>query len=72
MASRQQFQNPAPAALWAGLSQPAKVLKCRLTRGQQEVLVQWKGKPPAETSWMPLDDFHQVYLAFQLEVELLA
>jgi hypothetical protein len=34
--------------------------------------VQWKGKPPADTSWMSLDDFHQVYLAFQLEDKLLA
>jgi hypothetical protein len=52
--------------------EPAVVLKCQLARGQQEVLVQWKGKPAAETSWMSVDDFQQVYPVFQLEDELLA
>jgi hypothetical protein len=33
--------------------------------------VQWKGKPTAETSWMSVDDFRQVYPAFQLEDERL-
>jgi hypothetical protein len=51
---------------------PAAVLKCRLARGQQEVLVQWQGKPPVETSWMLLDDFRHAYLGFQLADELLA
>jgi hypothetical protein len=52
--------------------EPAAVLKCQHACGQQEVLVQWKGTPAAETSWMNVDDFCQVYPAFQLEDELLA
>jgi hypothetical protein len=34
--------------------------------------VQWHGKPPAESSWMLLDNFRHAYPAFQLEDELLA
>jgi hypothetical protein len=47
------------------------ILKCRLARGQLEVLVQWQGKPPAETNWMLLGDFRHAYPAFQLEQGLL-
>jgi hypothetical protein len=52
--------------------EPTAVLKCQLARGQQEVLVQWQGKPPAETSWMLLNNFRNAYLCFQLKDELLA
>jgi len=32
--------------------QPAAVLKRRLARGQHELLVQWKGAPSEEASWV--------------------
>lgn len=47
------------------------VLQSRLARGVPELLVQWKGKPAAEASWMPLDEFRALYPGFQLEDKLL-
>lgn len=51
--------------------EPEMVLQSRLARGVPELLVQWKGKPAAEASWMPLDEFRALYPGFQLEDKLL-
>ncbi|BAF14549.1 Os04g0389000, partial [Oryza sativa Japonica Group] len=51
--------------------QPAAVTQSRLARGVRQVLVQWKDKPSAEASWMPLDEFRTLHPDFQLEDELL-
>jgi hypothetical protein len=50
---------------------PAEVVKSRVARGQQEVLVKWKGLTAAEATWMTVDEFRLVYPSFQLEDELL-
>lgn len=51
--------------------QPEKVLKGRLARGRQELLVQWMNTSAAETSWVDLEEFRQQLPHFQLEDELL-
>ena len=51
--------------------QHAAVTQSRLARGVRQVLVQWKDKPSAEASWMPLDEFRTLHPDFQLEDELL-
>jgi len=51
--------------------QPAAVLKRRLARGQHELLVQWKGAPSEEASWVSLEEFQRLFPKFQLEDELL-
>jgi len=53
------------------LVQPDSVLKGRFARGRQELLVRWKGAPPAESSWVALEDFVQQFPDYQLEDELL-
>jgi transposase InsO family protein len=50
---------------------PEKVLKGRIARGRQQLLVRWKGAPAAESAWVELEDFVQQYPDFQLEDELL-
>ena len=51
--------------------QPAAVLKSRLARGHHELLVQWKGAPSEEASWVALEEFQRLFPKFQLEDELL-
>jgi hypothetical protein len=53
------------------LVEPAVVLKGRIARGRQELLVRWKGAPAAETSWVPLEDFVQQFPEYQLEDKLI-
>lgn len=48
-----------------------KVLQSRLARDVRELLVQWKGRPTAEASWMPFDEFCALYPSFQLKDKLL-
>jgi hypothetical protein len=50
--------------------EPEAVTKGRLARGHQEVLVSWKERAASETSWMDLEEFQRMYLAFQLTDEL--
>lgn len=61
-------QPPALPVLHHGrvLIEHAAVLKLRLVRGRQELLVRWKGAPPAESSWVDLEDFRQQFPEFQL------
>jgi len=51
--------------------EPEAVLKSRLARGHLEFLVQWKGAPATETSWVNCDEFQRLFPKFQLEDELL-
>jgi hypothetical protein len=53
-------------------AQPEAVTKGHLARGQQELLVQWRGQPAAEATWMDHQEFQRLYPDFQLEDELLA
>jgi hypothetical protein len=53
-------------------AQPEAVIMARLARGRQELLVQWRGQPAAEATWMDRQEFQHLYLDFQLEDELLA
>jgi hypothetical protein len=50
--------------------EPERVVRSRLARGVQQVLVRWKGEPAASASWEDLDSFADKYPAFQLEDEL--
>jgi hypothetical protein len=50
---------------------PASVLHSRLARDILELLVHWSGQPAAEASWVPLEEFSELYPSFQLEDELL-
>jgi hypothetical protein len=51
--------------------EPAAVLQRRLARGQQQVLVRWKGAPAAESAWVDVEDFKAQFPEFQLGDELL-
>jgi hypothetical protein len=51
--------------------EPEQVIKCRLARGQRELLVRWKGQAASEATWTPLDEFQCIYPTFQLADELL-
>jgi hypothetical protein len=51
--------------------QPEVVIRGRLARGRREVLVQWRGQPAAEATWIDLEEFQKLYPDFQLEDELL-
>jgi hypothetical protein len=53
-------------------AQPEAVIRARLARGRQELLVQWRGQPAAEATWMDHQEFQHLYPDFQLEDELLA
>jgi hypothetical protein len=53
-------------------AQPEAVTRGHLARGQQELLVQWRGQPAAEATWMDHQEFQRLYPDFQLEDELLA
>jgi hypothetical protein len=44
--------------------EPAVVRKGRLARGEHELLVQWKGHPAAEASWMKVAEFKECYPLF--------
>jgi hypothetical protein len=54
----------------AGL-EPSKVIKSRMARGWLELLVCWTGQAAAEATWVPAEEFHTLYLSYQLEDELL-
>jgi hypothetical protein len=51
--------------------QPKVVIRGRLARGRREVLVQWRGQPAAEATWIDLEELQKLYPDFQLEDELL-
>jgi hypothetical protein len=53
-------------------AQPEAVIRARLVTGRQELLVQWRGQPAAEATWMDRQEFQHLYPDFQLEDELLA
>jgi hypothetical protein len=38
-------------------AQPEAVIRARLARGRQELLVQWRGQPAAEATWMDHQEF---------------
>lgn len=44
--------------------EPQSVSRSRLARGVRQVLVQWKNKPAADTSWLSLDEFRALYPDF--------
>ncbi|XP_014660510.1 uncharacterized protein LOC105914201 [Setaria italica] len=50
--------------------EPERVMRARLARGVQQVLVHWKGETAASATWEDLDTFRERYPAFQLEDEL--
>jgi hypothetical protein len=52
-------------------AQPEAVIRARLARGRQELLVQWRGQLAAEATWMDRQEFQHLYPQFQLEDELL-
>jgi hypothetical protein len=43
---------------------------CKDAWGRRELLVRWKGAPPAKSSWVELDEFKRRFTEFQLEDEL--
>jgi transposase InsO family protein len=59
-----------PLVNGAVVSAPAKVLRTRLARGVQQVLVQWHGEGAESATWEDYDDFRAEHPAFQLEDEL--
>jgi hypothetical protein len=52
------------------LLQPERVLGSSNRRGSWHTLVQWAGLPCSETTWEPLEAFHESFPSFQLEDEL--
>jgi hypothetical protein len=51
-------------------AQPEAMIRARLAWGRQELLVQWRGQPAAEATWMDRQEFQHLYPNFQLEDEL--
>jgi hypothetical protein len=49
---------------------PDRVLRAHLRRGVWYILIQWHGLPAEEATWEQLQEFQDLYLAFQLEEEL--
>ena len=49
---------------------PAAVVRARLNRGRWQLLVHWEGRPAADSTWEDIDDFKELYPAFQLADEL--
>jgi hypothetical protein len=47
-----------------------RVLQAQLHRGVWHVLMRWKGLPPSESTWEPVDEFRAAFPEFQLEDEL--
>jgi hypothetical protein len=47
--------------------QPAEVIKGRLARGIQELLVRWEGQNAANATWVDLPTFQAQFPSFQLE-----
>ena len=72
-----KFVGPVPAAPPALPAihhgavdpEPEHVVRSRLARGVQQVLVHWKGETAASATWEDLDTFWERYPAFQLEDE---
>jgi hypothetical protein len=50
--------------------EPERVVRSRLARGIQELLVRWKGQPASAATWEDAEDFTAKYPSFQLEDEL--
>jgi hypothetical protein len=63
---------PALPAISRGavVPEPERVVRSRLARGCQEVLVRWKGQPASAATWEDREEFVAKYPAFQLEDEL--
>jgi hypothetical protein len=55
----------------AVMSEPEHILHSRLTRGDRQLLVHWKGVTTASATWEDADSFINRYPGFQLEDELL-
>jgi hypothetical protein len=55
----------------AVMSEPEHILHSRLTRGDRQLLVHWKGATTASATWEDADSFINRYPGFQLEDELL-
>ena len=53
----------------AVVPEPEKVVRGRLARGVQQVLVCWKGEPASSATWEDKADFVTKYPAFRLEDE---
>jgi len=62
---------PALSAIHHGAvePEPEHIVRSRLARGVQQVLVNWKGETAASATWEDLDTFWERYPAFQLEDE---
>ena len=75
-----KFVGPVPAAPpalpaihhGAVEPEPEHIVRSRLARGVQQVLVHWKGETSASATWEDLDTFRERYPAFQLEEDELA
>jgi hypothetical protein len=70
-----KFCGDPPAALppihhGRACLEPAEVVKARLARGRQELLVCWSGLAAVESSWADQVEFQQLSPSFQLGGEL--
>jgi hypothetical protein len=52
-------------------AEPVKVARSRTARGHLELLVHWKGLSAPDATWVPLQEFKELYPSFQLEDELI-
>ncbi|XP_019183647.1 PREDICTED: uncharacterized protein LOC109178468 [Ipomoea nil] len=52
------------------LLQPADIIRSRLNRGVLEVLVQWEGASPEDSSWESVAHFHELFPSYKLEDKL--
>jgi hypothetical protein len=54
----------------AVVPEPERVVRSRLARGVQQVLVRWKGQPASAATWEDWEEFIAKHPSFQLEDEL--
>ncbi|KAL4366769.1 hypothetical protein GQ457_05G003480 [Hibiscus cannabinus] len=73
-----EYKGPQPAAIGdlplvcdgKALPTPQAILRSRLNRGQQELLVQWAGCSQEDATWEPFEVLHAAYPEFELEDKL--
>ncbi|KAK8503057.1 hypothetical protein V6N12_011317 [Hibiscus sabdariffa] len=73
-----EYKGPQPAAVGdlplvcdgKALPTPQAILRSRLNRVQQELLVQWAGCSQEDATWEPFEVLHAAYPEFELEDKL--
>ncbi|KAJ1381359.1 Retrotransposon gag domain [Sesbania bispinosa] len=66
------WKDLPPVCDGKALPTPQAILRSRLNRGHQELLVHWTGCPKEDATWEPVARFQEAYPEFELEDKLKA